>query len=207
MRIKLVFLSYGKLTEQIKKLRPLFPDEVEFESIDTTIDNIHEVVREVELRNEDCVLISSGANADLIDDSEHIRLPFVRIAVTGADILESLSAAMAYSNHIGVVSYKEKLPGLDDLAVFFPGALESRTFIRTEEIDLILDEFYSLGIRDVIGGSLVGKRAVIRGLRHYSLRSEASVKLAIENAVQLAKTNKIMATEAQRLKTILDFIK
>ena len=72
MKAELVFLSYGKLTRQIKKLEPLYP-EVKFIIIEVTLENVLNVVLDYQKRQSDCVFIVSGANASVIKNSDRVK--------------------------------------------------------------------------------------------------------------------------------------
>jgi propionate catabolism operon transcriptional regulator len=203
--IRLVFLSYGKLTQQINHLLSAYPPEIEFEIIDTTIDNVLAVAEEIEKQKKDCVFISSGANAEVVQESRKIKTPLVEIQSTGYDLLAALNRAMVYSDCVGVISFKRKLPYLSAIKNVLRVNVVERIYSRLEDLSNTLDECRAMGIYDVVSGSLAGELAAEKGMRCHLLWSEPAIRFAIDHAIRVARVRKETQANAEWLKAILNF--
>jgi propionate catabolism operon transcriptional regulator len=201
---KLVFLSYGKLTGQIKQLKSAYPD-VKFEIIETTLDKVLDDAKNLATQDDDTVFISSGANAKMVFSDKKLKLPMIEICSTGYDFLQALREASTHAKVVGIITFQEKLPYLAAVKDVFNVNVVERTYHNRAELEQTLDEFLATGIYDVIGSSMVGEYTARRSMRDYMLWTEPAIRFAIDNAVNLARVQKATAAKAQQLKTILDF--
>lgn len=203
MKTELVFLSYGKLTRQIKKLEPLYP-EVKFIIIEVTLEDVLNVVLDYQKRQSDCVFIVSGANASIIKNSDRVKKPFVEIRSTGYDLLKVINEAINYSDIAAIISFQKYFPYLNSVKNVFRIKLEEYVYYEIDELETIFEELASRGIQDIIGSSMVCDAATKRNMRNYLLWTEPAIRFAIDNAIQVAKARKEAMANSSRLNTILD---
>lgn len=198
----IVVVGYSKLNEQINKISPQYP-EVSFDMLNVKLDEVMDTVRKYNAKNNDCVFISSGANAQII--MENMEVPFVEISSTGYDLLMTFNKILRYSNTVAIVTFNEKLPYLSTVKQALNISYIERVYNSRDELLEIIDECREKGIKDVIGSSMVCEAAEGHNLRGHLLWTEAAIRFTIENAINVAKARRDAMANVQRLRTLLDF--
>lgn len=198
----IVVVGYSKLNEQITKLSSYYPG-ISFDMLDVSLDEVVDVVRQYYAKDNNCVFISAGANAQII--SENMDVPFVEINSTGYDLLMTFSKILRISNKAAIVTFSEKLPYLSSLKHVFNIEYVERVYNDKEELLEIIAECKREGIHDIIGGSMVCEAAEKHNLRGYLLWTEAAIHFTIDSAISIAKARRTAMANVQRLRTLLDF--
>lgn len=193
MSVKLGFISYGNLTTIINEIKNTCSDDIEFFIVDTALNNVIEKALELKKNNKIDVFISAGANAYILNDSD--ISPFVEIIPTITDFLFSLKEAINYGDEVAIITYKNKTPYISELKHLINATIYERVYGNVNEIDDIIDELYNLGVKCIIGSSLIREKALAKGMRGFMLYSKSSVNAAIDKAVNIA----IVAQEKDRL--------
>lgn len=203
MNIRVGIISYGRLTDEIEKLKPYFP-------INTNI-VIHNGIFETAKLNA-CnmetnklvdVIVSAGANGRYIKN--HIKLPYVDISITGFDLLQAISKAQKVTSKVGVITYFKRIEYVSQIKDTLKIDIYERTYEDLETLYAIIDEFKSLGIHDIIGSSLVCELVENKGMRSYFIYSKDGILTSISHAIEIAKTRNREHEKAMELEAILEF--
>jgi len=130
---------------------------------------------------------------------------FVEIKVTGFDILSALKKAKKHSDKVGIVTYQNKIPYLDELAEMLTISVKQVIYRQLSEVEQVLEGLLGEGIRTVIGASLVLEVARKKGMHGVFIYSPDGVIQALDSAVKIVLSKKAESEKAERLRIILDF--
>ena len=199
---QIAVVGYSKLNSQINKIKHRYPG-IQFDMLEVNLDRVVDTVKQYYTKHNNCVFISSGANARII--SENLDVPFVEINSTGYDLLTTFGEIRLLSNHVMIATYKEKLPYLSKVKHIFNIDYTERVYHDQNELKMIIDECKEKGIHDIIGSSMVCETAEKNNIRSYMLWSEPAICYAIDNAISIYDARESAIENVERLKTLLNF--
>jgi propionate catabolism operon transcriptional regulator len=203
MKPTIAVLSYSGLTTFLKEIKEYYQDRVNIIVVDAVLEDALEKALEIEKEGLASVFVSAGGNARLL--SKELKSPFVEIRITGFDVLLALNKARQYSKRIALISYKHKIPYLDQVVDMLNIDLEQVTYGKLEEMDSILKNLELQGYRTVVGASLVTEKAQERGLNGVFIYSLDGVTRAMDAAANIALSKQAEWEKAERLRIIIDF--
>ncbi len=203
MKPTIAVMSYRWLTSLIRPIEDKLLESVNLIVIDAVLEDALKEALRIEENQEADVFVSAGGNARLL--SRYLKSPFVEIKITGFDIFLALKEAMKYSQRIGVVTYQQKIPYLEEVSEILICHVEQVTYNYLEEIDKVLDGLLNKGINTVVGASLVLERARNKGMHGVFIYSADGIARAFDSAVKIALSKKAESEKAERLRIILDF--
>jgi len=198
---RLCVFSYGALTRLVHAAVPEFAHRADVQVLEVVLDEALRVGREIDQTRAHDVLISAGANASLLRSA--LSMPVVTIKVSGYDVLKALLKARQTSDRVGLGIYKEKLPELEATKELLQVEVSQQPY---ETVDDIIDSFRRLkadGYRVIIGSSLVVELAEENGIVGILAYSLESIRLALEEAVQIAELSVLEATRYAKLNAVL----
>jgi propionate catabolism operon transcriptional regulator len=203
MKPAIAVLSYSGLTTFLKEIKEHYQDKVNIIVVDAVLEEALEKALEIEKKGLASVFVSAGGNARLL--SKELKSPFVEIRITGFDVLLALNKARQYSKRIALISYRHKIPYLDQVVDMLNIDLKQVTYGKLEEMDSILKNLESQGYRTVVGASLVTEKAQERGLNGVFIYSLDGVTRAMDAAANIALSKQAEWEKAERLRIIIDF--
>lgn len=205
MSIRIGCLLYGGITPILKRLEPTLPKDVKLVYFSGVFEETIKQVRALEEANEVDVFLTAGSNAQIA--MANTSLPVVEMLPSGFDFLLAINQAMKTKDcyGLGVITYKNKLPVLHSVKEVFPFPINEETFSSVDDVRRILDMFYDMGIRNIIGGYLACDLAEKRGIKGHSLTSEDSIKNGLDQAAAIARARKREVRKAEQWQTILKF--
>lgn len=203
MKPTIAVMSYRWLTSLIKPIEDKLSESVNIIVIDAVLEDALKEALRIEENQEADVFVSAGGNARLL--AQHLKSPFVEIKITGFDILLALKEAMQYSDNIGIVTYQQKTPYLEEISDMLVCHVKQATYNCLEEIDEVLDKLLDEGINTVVGASLVLELARNKGMHGVFIYSADGIARAFDSAVKIALSKKTESEKAERLRIILDF--
>lgn len=203
MKPTIAVLSYSGLTTFLKEIKEYYQDRVNIIVVDAVLEDALEKALEIEKEGLASVFVSAGGNARLL--SKELKSPFVEIRITGFDVLLALNKARQYSKKIALISYKHKIPYLDQVVDMLNIDLKQVTYGKLEEMDSILKNLESQSYRTVVGASLVTEKAQERGLNGVFIYSLDGVTRAMDAAANIALSKQVEWEKAERLRIIIDF--
>jgi transcriptional regulator, propionate catabolism operon regulatory protein len=203
--INIAVMSSPMLSSVIQSLNYTPPSDVSIRIIDATPWETAAIAKDIENSGKVDIFVCGVRNAKLLRGV--VKKPIVEINITGFDLLHALTAAKSYSDHVALFVYSGQIDHFK--GVFEILAMKVKTivfdykeFLQSERrIDKLLDE----GIRTVIGPSPVFQTAQRRGMNAVYIYSNDSIKHALDQAVQIALSNRQETEKVREFKTILDF--
>ncbi|WP_392439307.1 sigma 54-interacting transcriptional regulator [Edwardsiella piscicida] len=173
----------------------------------TVIDGAFDsVARQVScLPKEIAAVISRGGTAEKIRLYTH--KPVVSIETSALDLLALLLPLRGQAATIGVISYRQPLPGVELIAQALGMRICQDVFHSREDIDALLqrDEMRNLDI--IVGGILVVRAAQRLGVNARLLTAdEDAIHRALQQAILLAQAEDESRHKAAQLNTMLSTI-
>ncbi|ETA81915.1 sigma 54-interacting transcriptional regulator [Youngiibacter fragilis] len=203
MKVRLGFISYGGLTDIIRKIEGKYKGIAEFYITHTPIENVVDITRKFQKENKLDIVLSAGANGFEIKKAG-IK-PYVDISPTITDFLFSVKRAKLIGGDIAIVSYHSRMPYLEELKSLINVTIHERTYSDFLELEDIVRELVDEGITNVIGSSLVREKGDQYGLNTYLVYSESSVEEAIDEAISIALALREKDRQNERLKAMMNF--
>jgi propionate catabolism operon transcriptional regulator len=201
--LTIAVIGYKLLTSLVQNLQYPTPKNVRIDIFDVLLAEAVSLVKKIEKTGGADVFVSAGANARLL--SGIVKKPLIEIRVTGFDILKALKAASKYSNRVAIVTYRDKIPYIDDIQDILSIKIKQVTYDHVADIETAIDKLLDEGIRTIIAPSLALESAKRRGMDGVFLYSSDSVTRALDVAVQVALSKQEEAEKTEELRTILDF--
>lgn len=200
MKINLAFLSYEGIDSIIRTLQKDYLPDVSF-SVYNTVTPV-DVALDLQRKGE-YILISSGMNMKALKEDNRVILPTVEVKPSTQDILQAISVASKAGKKVAVFLLKGKILNFDKIKSLLKADPLIIQIEKYEEIPPILQKIKADGITGVVGTSIVcdyGKKA---GMEGYLIWSTAAVRTAIDEAINLAKTNRQVLINNRILKEII----
>ena len=183
-------------TVSISRLFNLFRDiTLEFDDR-ATIEPIHlgfeDAVKHIRQRmqTERCdAVIAAGSNAAYL--KSRLEVPVVIARASGFDLLQALAKARRQNSKVGVITYLESLPELAEFQAAFNLSIARGTYVTAEDARERIAEMKSAGVRAIVGAGLITDLAEEAGLAGVFVYSAASIRLAFEDALELARLTQL----------------
>ena len=193
------------LSSVIRNLQYMPPPDVSIRLVDAFLEDALAKAVRIEESGEVDVFVSAGSNARFLATA--LKKPLVEVNVTGFDLLHAFTAARKISDSVAVFTYPDQIEHLT--ATLDVLSMNVRTveydFENLVNMEKALDELQDQGINTIIGSSLMFQMAKRRGMTPVFIYSNDSMKRALDQAIQIAKSNQEEADRSKRFETILDF--
>ncbi len=203
--LRVIVMSTPMMSSVIHNLGYTPPPDVSIGIFEAVLEKGVALAKQLEHSNDVDVFVAAGSSAKLL--SRVVEKPLIEISVTGFDILYALKTAMHFSSSVAVFTYPEQIHHI--AATLDVLAMQVKTIVYDYEqipkLERAIDELLRLGIRTVIGPSLIVQLAQRRGMNAVFIYSNDSVKRALDQAVQVGKINLMEAERVKRFETILNF--
>ena len=204
MKTNLVFLSYGDISKIIHNIKSEYQQDPNISiKIQDTLNPV-EIALDLQHEKKDCIIISSGINARNLQADERVTFPIVAIKPTVFDILIAVKTASEKTRNIAVIALKEYIPDFNRIISLLNIVPQVIAISEYNELPDIMDRLKSQENMTVIGSSIVCSYAKNVGLQSVSIWSETSVRVAIENALEISNANKQILINNRMLETILN---
>ncbi len=194
-------VSGYQLADSFRQVLPEYAGRFRFELIRAHSDEALGQIRK-RLKHEQCdVLISAGATAAYLKGFLHI--PVIAVRIGGFDIMDSLVKARRVSDKIGIVLHKTAAGGMREFAASFSLPVEIRFYDTVQEARNATAELATLGVHAVVGGGLSVHMAEAAGMAGFFVYTPESIRLAMEDALNLAKAKLLERSRHSLLNTVL----
>ena len=200
-RFRLCFLSYQHLSTLARAVIDECSTRADIELIDSSFDAALALARERERGAGVDAFVSAGANASFLRGS--LSSPVATINVSGYDILVALLKARAFSDRVGVVTYRATIPELDAIKELLRIDVAQRAYLTPDEATAIAQDLAHQGYKVIIGSSIVveaAERLKLKGILAYSV---ASVRQGLEDALEMARLARLENARYDQLNGVL----
>jgi len=188
-------VSVSRLIELFRSITLEFDDRARIEPITLGFEEAVVHIRE-RLTSERCdVVIAAGSNGAYL--KSRLAVPVVIAKASGFDVMAALARARKITTEIAVVTYRDTLPELAEFQAGFGLKIAQRTYVTEEDARAQIDELKATGIKAVVGAGLITDLAQEAGLAGIFVYSQASIRQAFGDALELARLTRLEAVRAR----------
>jgi propionate catabolism operon transcriptional regulator len=182
-------VSISRLFDLFRDITLEFDDHATIEPINLGFEDAVKHIR-ARLQTERCdAVIAAGSNAAYLKG--RLPVPVVIAKASGADLMQALAKARRQTPHVGVITYQEALPELADFQAAFGLSIMQRTYDTVEDARERVADMKREGMRAIVGAGLITDLAEEAGLAGVFVYSAASIRLAFEDALELARLSRL----------------
>ncbi len=194
--------SLSRLNDLLRTVVPQFAAMAEIrvfhKGFDDALDTARELIRSGE---EVDVFLSAGANGAHL--RQHAPVPVAIITPSGLDLMQALSKARRISSRVGIVTYGEVTPELEQFKDRYGLEIEQRAYRTVEDAESAVRDLAAQGVEVIVGPSLVTDLPDRAGLVGVFVYSENSVREAIHRAIEIARISRTEEAKRARVDAIL----
>lgn len=202
VRPRLCFVSYGPLSRLAASVIEDFRSQAEIEIIDASFTTARDEALDRERAGSVDAFVTAGSNSIMLKGA--VTRPVATIKVTGYDILVALLKARQYSDRVGVVTFMETIPELDQVKAMLDIDVTQYAYATREEAQLRFETLAAEGYRVIVGSSIVVELAEQMGLTGVLAYSTSSIQRGLEDALEMARVARLETARSELLSSVLD---
>ena len=188
-------VSISRLFNLFRDITLEFDDRATIEPINLGFEEAVRHIRE-RLQTERCdAVIAAGSNAAYLKG--RLPVPVVIAHASGYDVMQALAKARRITQRIGIITYQEPLPELAAFQSAFGLTIAQRTYATAEDARERIAEMKADGIRAIVGAGLIADLAEENGLSGVFVYSAASIRLAFDDALELARLTQLESSRTR----------
>ncbi len=188
-------VSISRLFDLFRDITLEFDDRAIIEPINLGFEEAVKHIRQ-RMRTERCdAVIAAGSNAAYLKG--RLAVPVVIAKASGFDLMQALAKARRQTTQVGVITYQEDLPELADFQSAFGLTVAQRTYVTAEDARERIAEMKAAGIKAIVGAGLITDLAEEAGLSGVFVYSAASIRLAFDDALELARLTQLESSRAR----------
>jgi propionate catabolism operon transcriptional regulator len=147
------------------------------------------------------VFVSAGANGAYL--RKHAPVPVVLVSPTGFDVLQALAKARRLSARVGIVTFGQVPPELEQFGELYGLEIEHRSYETVEDAEAAVRDLAAGGIEVVVGPSAVNDISERAGLKAVFVYTQNAVREAIGRAIEIARVARAEEARRARVDAIL----
>jgi propionate catabolism operon transcriptional regulator len=199
--LRLCFLGYRHLSELAASVFDDYRDRAEIEVVEASFEPAISAARARAQAGLVDAFVSAGSNAALL--REAVALPVAAVSVNGYDLLLALQQARVHGERIGVVTFGSTIAELERVKQLLKVDVAQRAYRTPDEARECFRELAAEGRRVIVGSSIAVEMAQQMGLHGILVYSAASVREAIEQAIELARIARLESARHEQLHEVL----
>ena len=141
-------------------------------------------------------VIAAGSNGAYL--KSRLPVPVVIAKASGFDVMQALARARKVTPEIGLITYQETMPELAEFKTTFGFKLAQRTYVTEEDARDQISELKAAGVRAIVGAGLITDLAEEAGLTGIFLYSASSIRLAFDDAIEIAHLTRLESTRGRQ---------
>ncbi|MBS6362541.1 propionate catabolism operon regulatory protein PrpR [Burkholderia sp.] len=151
------------------------------------------------------VIVAAGSNGSYL--KTRAQVPVVLVTPTGFDVMQALARARRDASRIALVSVGETPPEVRRFIAAYGLDVEFASYQSAQEAETCVHELRDRGIETIVGPGLVTDLAANAGMGAVFLYSHASVRKAVETALEVVYATHAEALRRQRLDNLLQHLR
>ncbi|NIF13282.1 propionate catabolism operon regulatory protein PrpR, partial [Burkholderia sp. Ax-1735] len=151
------------------------------------------------------VIVAAGSNGGFL--KTRAQVPVVVVSPTGFDVMQALARARRDASRIALVSAGETPPEVRRFVAAYGLDVQFASYQSAQEAEACVHDLHDRGIETIVGPGLVTDLAASAGMGAVFLYSHASVRKAVETALEVAYATHAEAFRRQRLDTLLQHLR
>jgi propionate catabolism operon transcriptional regulator len=201
---RICVIGYKGLTRVVQSVLPEYAGRAHVEVIDEVFERANLAARQREREGLADVFISAGANASILKST--LSTPVAAIKVSGYDILVALLKARQFSERVGLVSYRDTVRELASVKALLNLQIDQLAYQTADEARDCFASLAAAGHSVIVGSSVVVELAEEHGLTGILTYSATAVRLALDDALDLARVSRLEAARHERLNSVLQHL-
>jgi propionate catabolism operon transcriptional regulator len=201
---RICVIGYKGLTRVVQSVLPEYAGRAHVEVIDEVFERANLAARQRERDGLADVFISAGANASILKST--LSTPVAAIKVSGYDILVALLKARQFSERVGLVSYRDTVRELASVKALLNLQIDQLAYQTADEARDCFASLAAAGHSVIVGSSVVVELAEEHGLTGILTYSATAVRLALDDALDLARVSRLEAARHERLNSVLQHL-
>ncbi|QTO21415.1 propionate catabolism operon regulatory protein PrpR [Burkholderia seminalis] len=151
------------------------------------------------------VIVAAGSNGGFL--KTRAPVPVVVVSPTGFDVMQALARARRDASRIALVSAGDTPPEVRRFVAAYGLDVQFASYQSAQEAEACVHDLHDRGIETIVGPGLVTDLAASAGMGAVFLYSHASVRKAVETALEVAYATHAEAFRRQRLDTLLQHLR
>jgi len=201
---RICVIGYKGLTRVVQSVLPEYAGRADIEVIDEVFEQANLAARQRERDGLADVFISAGANASMLKST--LSTPVAAIKVSGYDILVALLKARQVSERVGLVTYRDTVRELASVKALLNLQIDQLSYQTGDEARDCCMSLAAAGHTVVVGSSVVVELAEQHGITGILTYSATAVRLALDDALDLARVSRLEAARHERLNSVLQHL-
>ncbi len=191
----------NSMSRIVEKVVPLYSQRAHVEIVETTIDELRQIGKALEGRQDVDIIICSGATADYL--RRHISTAILSIRMGEYDLIRALDIAKARATKVGIVSFQRGHPEIDAMASLFTVDVRQATYTNLNEVQEQIRRLVDEGYRVIVGSSTAVEIAEAAGAQGVLALNEDAVKRALDEALAICRSRSQALIQQQWLNAVL----
>ena len=200
-RPRLCFLGYRHISQFAIPVIAEYSARADIEVVDGTFGSALAMARDRVERGAVDAFVSAGSNASILRAG--LPTPVAIIQLTGFDLLQALISARRVASRVGIVMYGQTIPELDAVKNLLNIEITQHAYLTPDDARQCIERLQRDGFEVIVGSSVVVELAEECGLHALLAYSLASIRRAIEDAIELARIARLEASRYEQLNGVL----
>jgi propionate catabolism operon transcriptional regulator len=184
-------VSVSRLADLLRDITLEYDQLADIEPIHLGFDAAARHIRERVATQRCDAVIAAGSNGAYLKG--RLPVPVIIAKASGFDVMQALARARRISDRIGVITYRERLPELEEFSATFGIPVAQRIYVTEEDARAQVSELKAAGIRAIVGAGLVTDLAQEAGLAGVFVYSAGSIRQAFDDALDMARQGRLQA--------------
>lgn len=182
-------VSVSRLFDLFRDITPEFDHQANITPIQLGFERAVQHIRK-RLETEHCdAVICAGSNGAYL--KSRLSVPMIIAKASGFDFMQALARARQISSRIGVITYQNTLPALEEFQQHFNLRIEQRSYVTEEDARAQVNTLKAMGIKVIVGAGLITDLAYEAELVGVFVYSADSIRQAFRDALEMARMSKL----------------
>ncbi|MET3212461.1 UNVERIFIED_ORG: propionate catabolism operon transcriptional regulator [Burkholderia territorii] len=204
VRPRIWAMGISRLRELFREIAGEFDERADVRIVTRAYEDALSALAEAGAARPD-VIVAAGSNGGFL--KTRAQVPVVVVSPTGFDVMQALARARRDAARIALVSAGETPPEVRRFVAAYGLDVQFASYQSAQEAEACVHDLRDRGIETIVGPGLVTDLAASVGMGAVFLYSHASVRKAVETALEVAYATHAEAFRRQRLDTLLQHLR
>ena len=204
VRPRIWAMGISRLRELFREIAGEFDERADVRIVTRAYEDALSALAEAGAARPD-VIVAAGSNGGFL--KTRAQVPVVVVSPTGFDVMQALARARRDASRIALVSAGETPPEVRRFVAAYGLDVQFASYQSAQEAEACVHDLRDRGIETIVGPGLVTDLAASVGMGAVFLYSHASVRKAVETALEVAYATHAEAFRRQRLDTLLQHLR
>ncbi|KVL12300.1 propionate catabolism operon regulatory protein PrpR [Burkholderia sp. MSMB1826] len=204
VRPRIWAMGISRLRDLFREIAGEFDERADVRIVTRAYEDALSAVAEAGAARPD-VIVAAGSNGGFL--KTRAQVPVVVVSPTGFDVMQALARARRDAARIALVSAGETPPEVRRFVAAYGLDVQFASYQSAQEAEACVHDLRDRGIETIVGPGLVTDLAASAGMGAVFLYSHASVRKAVETALEVAYATHAEAFRRQRLDTLLQHLR